>query len=882
MAALKGGSNAGSGGQVHIGKIKLIADGGTVHVAGKLDASAPKGGDGGTIETSGNTVKVADSAVVTTKAARGQNGTWLIDPDGFTIAATGGDITGATLSSQLGSNNVTIASTSGSGTGGNLTVNDKVSWLANTILTLNATNAINVNAVITGANGGLTLNAGTDINVNAPSSLQVATLNATALGNVNLNAPQTWTNNGAWTFSGTNINVNDAVNWSAGTLTLNAGFDRSTGTGGVDPGFINLNAVMTASGTARLVMTYNTDYDRSTTPIADSTGVLRDNPTASYGTPFGGIVPLLDTSPASATFGTYTGRIDFASTNTAATPLTINGNAYTLIRSFSDLNVINTPGGNGFYALASDLTASGTTLSQPLITLLSSTAVLEGLGHNIDGLTMSNTVTAAPGKHIGLIDTNLGTVRDLSLTNVNIHFISGIGGALATSNEGMMTNVAASGLVSVLFNRSQLLSPVGGLVGINSNGMLDGQLGSVPAIISGAWANVQVTTTNIQIVGGLVGENFSGLDNSQGNQVPIPAVIINSISIASVNASLSNSNFSQTPGPTKAVGTGGLVGANVGGTLSHDSSSSVITVGTTAGRMNQVGGLVGNNTFQDFGGAIFSSTATGSIVFTGGIVGTVGGLVGGNNRSSALIDNSYSSTVLDPGLGTRAAGFVASNTGSITNSTWNPTSAGRDPSKGTQNGTPPGLSTATGPSPGQGPPPSPSNAQRAANARSQAQALTQQATAQQIAVAQAAAAAAAQEAAAQAATAAQAAAAAAAARLAAATARLATIRQAASAANVISTTNLETSAVTPPNAAISSAGTQATTGIAPPKIEDNITVEDQRVRLRTAATTSRPKTGTGGRGAGFGATIRSIEINGQRYKLQNGAPQGGAPGQPGP
>ena len=51
------------------GNIKLLAQGGTVNVAGTLDASAPNGGDGGLIETSGNKVTIADSAIVTTYAA---------------------------------------------------------------------------------------------------------------------------------------------------------------------------------------------------------------------------------------------------------------------------------------------------------------------------------------------------------------------------------------------------------------------------------------------------------------------------------------------------------------------------------------------------------------------------------------------------------------------------------------------------------------------------------------------------------------------------------------------------------------------------------------------------------------------------------------------
>ncbi len=148
------------------GNIKLLAQGGTVNVAGTLDASAPNGGDGGLIETSGNSVKVADSAVITTAAAYGKAGTWVIDPDGFTISVLNGDMSGTALSNALNSGNVTIASTSGSGTDGNINVNDPVSWSANT-LTLNATNNIYVNNVMTAtgtasfaANYGYVLNNG--------------------------------------------------------------------------------------------------------------------------------------------------------------------------------------------------------------------------------------------------------------------------------------------------------------------------------------------------------------------------------------------------------------------------------------------------------------------------------------------------------------------------------------------------------------------------------------------------------------------------------------------------------------------------------------------------------------------------------------------------
>ncbi len=157
----------------HNGTIRLMGDmqSGTVNVGGKLDASAPNGGDGGFIETSAAHVKVADNTIVTTRSAQGNSGTWLIDPQDFTISATAtgtitggtpsGDVSGNTLTTALGSGNVTILSNQGSTAGnGDINVNDAVSWNAN-MLTLTAVNNINVNAVMTASvNASLTLNPG--------------------------------------------------------------------------------------------------------------------------------------------------------------------------------------------------------------------------------------------------------------------------------------------------------------------------------------------------------------------------------------------------------------------------------------------------------------------------------------------------------------------------------------------------------------------------------------------------------------------------------------------------------------------------------------------------------------------------------------------------
>eukprot|EP01041_Mallomonas_annulata_P028754 gene28754-50636_t len=132
--------------QERAGRIVLMGDleVGRTTVAGTLDASAPDGGNGGFIETSAAVVKVADSASVTTRSQGGQTGTWLIDPTDFTIAATGGDISGATLSTQLANNNVILDSVAGALQGdGSLYVRDEVRWSSNR-LTLRAQSHIHL------------------------------------------------------------------------------------------------------------------------------------------------------------------------------------------------------------------------------------------------------------------------------------------------------------------------------------------------------------------------------------------------------------------------------------------------------------------------------------------------------------------------------------------------------------------------------------------------------------------------------------------------------------------------------------------------------------------------------------------------------------------
>ncbi|MCK9285776.1 MAG: filamentous hemagglutinin N-terminal domain-containing protein, partial [Rhodocyclaceae bacterium] len=142
-------------------------------------------GDGGFIETSATHLKIADTASIDTSATHGNNGQWLLDPYDFTIAASNGDITGATLAAALGSNNVTIQTADsavsctnancGTGTSagnGDIFVNDSVTWSSNKTLTLSAWRNIAINAPVNvnGAGGSLVLAfAQSDVEANFPA-----------------------------------------------------------------------------------------------------------------------------------------------------------------------------------------------------------------------------------------------------------------------------------------------------------------------------------------------------------------------------------------------------------------------------------------------------------------------------------------------------------------------------------------------------------------------------------------------------------------------------------------------------------------------------------------------------------------------------------------
>lgn len=229
------------------GTIRLLGDlqSGTVNVGGTLDAGAPAGGVGGSVETSAATVNIDAAAQVTTAAADGSSGEWLIGAQDFTVGSAPGDnIAGSTLSAKLVTNNITIQAGAGDGVG-SIVVNDAISWTASgdpTTLNLLADGNAEINAAITSTNGNLMVCVDQDVNVNAALTATNGSILLAALRDVNQRADITVTDGNLMMCAAEDVNIFAAITLTRGTndptrsLALPRGLTLSADTDGTGPG----------------------------------------------------------------------------------------------------------------------------------------------------------------------------------------------------------------------------------------------------------------------------------------------------------------------------------------------------------------------------------------------------------------------------------------------------------------------------------------------------------------------------------------------------------------------------------------------------------------------------------------------------------------------
>ena len=136
------------------GHVWLVAEGGSLDVAGTITARGPNG-SGGTIETSGGDVKIGAASI-----DAGVGGTWLVDPYDLTIDSTAA----STISSTLGAGtNVTEQTTASGASGfgnqnasgnGDIFVQAPISWSTGATLTLDAYRNIAITAPVTASGAG--------------------------------------------------------------------------------------------------------------------------------------------------------------------------------------------------------------------------------------------------------------------------------------------------------------------------------------------------------------------------------------------------------------------------------------------------------------------------------------------------------------------------------------------------------------------------------------------------------------------------------------------------------------------------------------------------------------------------------------------------------
>ena len=660
------------------GRILLLSDmqNGNTSVAGTLDASALKGGNGGFIETSGAQVKIADGTKVTTLAPKGKSGTWLLDPTDFTIssgsaAQTTSGIGATTLSMALGSNNVTIT-TSPTATGtnkGDIKVNAAVSWSANT-LTLSALNNIYINANLNGSGTAtLALNYGQG----ALAAGNTSTYTLASGAQVNLPAGQHFsTKQGS---DGTSKSY--TVITSLGTVA-----DATTGSGQTLQGMArggNLNGYFVLGSNIDATATAKWNSDGKITPTYAGFTPIGSEFNGFSGGPFAGsfdglghtITGLTINRPYTYNVGLFGNIVAATISNIGVIGGSVKGNKYVgglvgynnyggaIINSYATGSVNGTSYVGG---LVGDNEADGTIINSYARGNVTGTSFVGGLvGFNWHtSITNSYATGIVKGSSFdvgGLVGyNNYGNISNSYATGSVTGSGYSVGGLVGQNYYGNITNSYAGGSVTGSGYR------VGGLVGEN---LINNGAGS----ITNSYATGSVTGN--EIVGGLVGNNNS--NNGAGS-------ITNSYATGSVtgtshvgglvgqnqsnNGDNTIANSYATGGVTGSNNVGGLVGYNYGSITHSYATGSVTASGCW------VGGLIGVNLINNGVGSITNSYATGILKGTS----CVGGLVGQNqlNNGVGSITNSYAKGNVT-GSGEHVGGLVGQNqlnngVGSITNS----------------------------------------------------------------------------------------------------------------------------------------------------------------------------------------------------------------------
>jgi hypothetical protein len=465
---------------------------------------------------------VADTAHVTTASTNGKNGTWLIDPVDFTIAATGADMTGAALTASLGGGNVSILSSSGTtGTSGNINVNDTVAWSANT-LTLNAYNNININSMMNargtaglallygqGATNGVINGVTATDNVNAPVNLAVTGSFTTQLGSNGQLTNYTIINSLGVSGSTTGTDLQGINGGLTGNYVLGANIDATaTSTWNANAGFMPIGNATTSFGGTFDGLGHTISNLTQSNSLTDSGLFGQINSTGTVTN-----TGLLNVAINHSTAGAYSQKVGaLAGTNSGTISnvystgaLTNTGNTYTMVgglvgnnagtvsNAYSSATVTGSFGDYMGGLVGNNARSINTSYATGTINGGSAGTIggLLGMAQNSSTITNSYATGAVIGNGStnylgGLIGAGAGSISNSYATGA-VSGGSGAGGLIGMSNATIV-NAYATGAVSG--SASDML---GGLIGMMGGGS-----------ITNAYATGSIANTGARI-GGLIG-----------------------------------------------------------------------------------------------------------------------------------------------------------------------------------------------------------------------------------------------------------------------------------------------------------------------------------------------------------------------------------------
>ena len=275
-----------------------------------------------------------------------------------------------------------------------------------------------------------------------------------------------------------------------------------------------------------------------------------------------------------------------------------------------------------------------------------------------------NAVGGLVGNNFSTLSSTNGQISNSQSQATVIGSGNQVGGLVGVNQDGVLSNIIASGKVTGQSN-------VGGLVGLNL--ITESTKANTVATSIVSASATSIVTASGNNVGGLIGNNYNTSSNTYS--------ITNSLALGTVNASNSD-NVGGLIGYNKGVNLdnvfaeGTVTGRNnVGGLVGLNQNSNITNANTAATSIvtasgNKVGGLIGNNYSTSSNTySITNSHALGSVKVNSTSSTSVGGLIA-YNQNSNLSDVSASGDVTATGAAAYAGGLVAWNyDGSISNST---------------------------------------------------------------------------------------------------------------------------------------------------------------------------------------------------------------------